>query len=109
VAGGDAVIAPLLRAARDAALVVKTRDAHPAAHCSFAEQGGIWPPHCVAGTHGAELHPAIAALPGPVIDKGTALDADAYSGFDATGLAGVLRQAAIARGGKPASSASSSW
>ena len=96
VAGGDAVIAPLLRAARDAALVVKTRDAHPAAHCSFAEQGGIWPPHCVAGTHGAELHPAIAALPGPVIDKGTALDADAYSGFDATGLAGVLRQAAIA-------------
>ncbi len=95
VAGGDAVITPLLRAARDAALVVKTRDAHPAAHCSFAEQGGIWPPHCVAGTHGAELHPAIAALPGPVIDKGTALDADAYSGFDATGLAGVLRQAAI--------------
>ena len=20
-------------------------------------QGGIWPPHCVEGTHGAELHP----------------------------------------------------
>ena len=23
------------------------RDHHPANHCSFAEQGGPWPPHCV--------------------------------------------------------------
>ena len=96
VAGGDAVVAPLVRAAREVALVVKTRDAHPAGHCSFAAQGGPWPPHCVTGTPGAELHPAIAALPGPVIDKGTALDADAYSGFDGdTGLAALLRDAGI--------------
>ncbi len=96
VAGGDAVVAPLLRAARDVALVVKTRDAHPAVHCSFAEQGGTWPPHCVAGTHGAELHPAIAALPGPVIDKATTFEPDSYSGFDATGLAELLRDSGIA-------------
>jgi nicotinate phosphoribosyltransferase len=95
VAGGDGVVAPLLRAARDVALVVKTRDAHPAGHCSFVAQGGTWPPHCVVGTHGAELHPAIAALPGPVIDKATALEPDSYSGFDGTGLAALLRDAGI--------------
>ncbi len=96
VAGGDAVVAPLVRAASAVALVVKTRDAHPARHCSFAAQGGTWPPHCVAGTHGAELHPAIAALPGPVVDKATTVAPDAYSGFDATGLAELLREAGIA-------------
>ncbi len=95
VPGADAVVAPLVHAAREVALVVKTRDAHPAAHCSFAEQGGIWPVHCVAGSHGAELHPQIAALAGPVIDKGTAPDADAYSGFDGTDLAQRLRRAGV--------------
>ena len=34
--------------------VVMTKDWHPADHCSFAPQGGPWPPHCVAGTPGAE-------------------------------------------------------
>ena len=97
VPGGDAVIAPLVAAARDVALVVKTRDNHPAGHCSFAEQGGTWPPHCMAGTHGAELHPDIAALPGPLLDKATTLDADAYSGFDGTGLTELLREAGVTR------------
>lgn len=96
VPGGDAVIDPLVRVARDVALVVKTRDAHPAGHCSFAEQGGPWPPHCVLGTRGAQLHPAIAALPGPLIDKATAVEPDSYSGFDGTGLAALLRDAGIA-------------
>lgn len=95
VPGGDAVVEPLVRAAGAAALVVKTRDAHPADHCSFAAQGGPWPPHCVVGSHGAELHPAIAALEGPVVDKGTAQDDDTYSGFDRTNLAELLRTAGI--------------
>ena len=72
VPGGDAVVEPLVRAATAAGLVVKTRDAHPADHASFTEQGGIWPVHCVAGTHGAELHPQIAALDGPLVEKATA-------------------------------------
>lgn len=38
-------------------LVVATRDWHPPDHGSFEAQGGPWPPHCVAGTPGAELHP----------------------------------------------------
>jgi putative nicotinate phosphoribosyltransferase len=95
VPGGDAVVEPLVRAARGAGLVVKTRDAHTSDHCSFTAQGGTWPAHCVARTRGAELHPAIAALDGPVVDKGTARDADAYSGFDGTQLAELLRAAGV--------------
>jgi putative nicotinate phosphoribosyltransferase len=95
VPGGDAVVAPLVRAASAAALVVKTGDAHTADHCSFTAQGGIWPVHCVAGTHGAELHPEIAALDGPLIEKATTQGADAYSGFDGTGLTELLHEAGI--------------
>lgn len=95
VPGGDAVVEPLVQAARGAGLVVKTRDAHTPDHCSFTAQGGTWPVHCVAGTRGAELHPAIAALEGAVVDKGTAQDADAYSGFDGTPLAELLRAAGV--------------
>ena len=95
VPGGDAVVEPLVRAARGAGLVIKTRDAHTADHCSFAEQGGTWPVHCVEGTRGAELHPAIATLEGPVVDKGTRQGADAYSGFDGTALADMLRTAGV--------------
>ena len=48
-----------LAASGDYELVVATRDWHPADHGSFAEQGGPWPVHCVAGTPGAQLHPAL--------------------------------------------------
>lgn len=97
VPGADAVVEPLVRAARAADLVVRTRDAHTADHCSFADQGGTWPVHCVAGTHGAQLHPAIAALDGPLVEKATTQDADAYSGFDGTRLADLLRDAGVKR------------
>ena len=40
-------------------LVIATRDWHPPDHGSFREQGGPWPVHCVQGTPGAELHPAL--------------------------------------------------
>ena len=95
VPDGDLVVRPLVRAARAVDLVVKTRDAHTADHCSFTEQGGIWPVHCVAGTRGAQLHPAIAALDGPLVEKGTTQGADAYSGFDGTRLAELLREAGV--------------
>ena len=64
-------------------LVVATRDWHPRDHGSFTEQGGIWPVHCVQGTAGAELHPAV--------DKGQDPGTEGYSAFDATELAGALR------------------
>lgn len=39
--------------------VMVTQDWHPANHCSFKEQGGTWPSHCVADTEGASVYPAI--------------------------------------------------
>lgn len=34
---------------------VFTRDNHPVNHCSFKEQNGIWPAHCVQNTAGSEI------------------------------------------------------
>ena len=39
--------------------IVVTQDFHPANHCSFKEQGGDFPPHCVQGTEGMEVYPAL--------------------------------------------------
>lgn len=40
-------------------MVITTQDWHNGAHCSFKEQGGDFPEHCVAGTHGAEIYQPI--------------------------------------------------
>ena len=39
--------------------VIVTQDAHPANHCSFVEQGGDFPPHCVQGTEGMNVYPTL--------------------------------------------------
>lgn len=76
--------------------VFLTRDWHPEDHCSFEDQGGPWPPHCVRDTEGAEFHPDFRH-PGaaPVISKGTEPDQEAYSGFDGTQLAKDLREMGV--------------
>lgn len=91
VADGDAVVLPIRHLATRAPLVVATRDFHPADHCSFTAQGGPWPPHCVIGTPGAALHPAIDGLVHVIVSKGTDPAEEQYSGFQETGLAGLLR------------------
>lgn len=72
--------------------VFATRDWHPANHCSFREQGGSWPPHCVAGSEGARFA-AELALPETVevVSKAVEPDVDCYSGFEGTTLAQRLR------------------
>ena len=77
-------------------LVVATRDWHPADHASFREQGGPWPPHCVQGTPGAELHPSLdASKIDHVVDVGSGREDEGYSGFEKSRLAGILRGAGI--------------
>lgn len=39
--------------------VIITQDAHPANHCSFVENGGVFPPHCVQETEGMNVYPAL--------------------------------------------------
>ena len=39
--------------------IIVTQAAHPANHCSFVEQGGVFPPHCVQGTEGMNVYPAL--------------------------------------------------
>jgi nicotinamidase/pyrazinamidase len=64
-----------------------TRDWHPANHISFRSQGGIWPPHCVQNTLGAEFHQDLKVPQGAtVISKGDKPKLEAYSGFQATDL-----------------------
>jgi nicotinamidase-related amidase len=97
VADGFAVVEPLLHAAGGAGMVVATRDWHPPDHVSFAARGGPWPVHCVAGTPGAALHPRIDLVAGVVVSKGSNRDVEAYSGFDGTPLATLLRGSGVRR------------
>jgi nicotinamidase/pyrazinamidase len=94
VPDGDA-IAPRVAELLDSGefeLVVATRDWHPADHNSFAAQGGPWPPHCVQGSEGAELHPSLdRAKVDVVIDAGYRPELEGYSGFEETELERVLR------------------
>lgn len=79
-------------------LIVATRDWHPADHQSFKQQGGPWPPHCVQGTAGAEIH---ARVPRDkldvVVDAGYEPELEGYSGFEETELETVLRENDIER------------
>jgi nicotinamidase/pyrazinamidase len=79
-------------------LVLATRDWHPPNHGSFEEQGGPWPVHCVQGTDGAELHPALErAKVDVVVDKGQDPETEGYSGFEGTDLERLLRERGIDR------------
>ena len=64
--------------------ILFVRDHHPADHSSFQEQGGSWPVHCVAGTHGGEIHEELApyAKEELTFDKGCDKAVEQYSGFE---------------------------
>ena len=100
VPGGDAIADRVNELAADERfdVVVATRDWHPEDHGSFEAQGGPWPVHCVQGTDGAELHPALdRARVDVVVDKGQDPETEGYSGFQGTELAELLRERGIDR------------
>ncbi len=71
--------------------ILATRDWHSPNHCSFAEQGGPHPTHCVQGSRGAQFHSDLVMPPGMmVISKGTDPKKDARSGFEGSSLADRL-------------------
>jgi nicotinamidase/pyrazinamidase len=94
VAGGAAVaraITGRLAADHEYAHVVATKDCHvdPGAHFSdHPDYAASWPPHCVAGTPGADFHPDLdTAAVEAVFAKGAY--AAAYSGFEGADEAGT--------------------
>jgi nicotinamidase/pyrazinamidase len=118
VADGDAIVPLINDLAKAFSTVVITQDWHPANHISFAAQHPgtspfdtitlpygpqtLWPTHCVMGSPGAALHPALdiphASL---IIRKGANPAIDSYSAFmeadreTRTGLDGYLKSRGI--------------
>ena len=66
------------------------RDHHPADHSSFKDNGGIWPPHCVAGTRGGEIADELKPYADEdlIFDKGFDKSVEQYSGFEGRNSAG---------------------
>lgn len=109
VEGGEDVVPIIDEAIAEArpagAAVVYTADWHPASTPHFANDGGIWPVHCVMDTWGAEFHQGLD-VEGPVVRKGSNGE-DGYSGFSMrdpttgetvpTELAGLLRGRDVTR------------
>jgi nicotinamidase/pyrazinamidase len=117
VPGGDDIIPLINQLAPHYGTVVATQDWHPPGHISFsASHPGhadfetiavpygnqiLWPTHCVIGTPGAALHPALTISAHAIIRKGTSTAIDSYSAFleadrkTPTGLAGYLRARSI--------------
>jgi nicotinamidase/pyrazinamidase len=124
VAEGDQIAEPIAALAHRFGTVVATQDWHPPGHASFASSHAqkkpfdqvalhgkpqtLWPDHCVQGTPGARLHPALPdERVSLVLRKGTRADVDSYSGFREnhgpggdrphTGLGAWLRERGITR------------
>lgn len=93
VAEGDQCVAPCIalieKAVAAKAKVFATRDYHPVDHCSFLEQGGPFPTHCVQGHIGsffqqdlaAALQPHVASGAAKIVFKAFTRDCDSFGAF----------------------------
>jgi len=120
VPNGDQIVSPIADLVESELfeLIVATQDWHPPEHVSFASnhrgrsaferielyghEQTLWPDHCVRGTSGADLHPAIPwARAAAIIRKAMNPAIDSYSALrnnwdpkgnrPPTGLAGYLK------------------
>lgn len=81
--------------------IYASRDWHPLETRHFRDFGGVWPAHCVQGTHGAEFRSDFK-LPETaiIVSKGMDPEQDSYSCFqafeaDGTDFLGSLRRRGI--------------
>lgn len=78
--------------------IFASRDWHPENHQSFISQGGPWPPHCIAGTKGAEFHPQLRlSKEAIVISKGMSPSDTGYSVFSNPEFNEILQRQNIHR------------
>ena len=72
---------------KDYIAVIVTADWHPSTHCSFVENGGKWPTHCVQYSEGASIYKPLLNVFNSydvdyeVLTKGTNEDREEYSIF----------------------------
>ena len=61
VSGGNEVAARIAKLIHNKNFdtIFVTQDWHPTNHCSFKDNGGTWPTHCVENSHGAEINPIL--------------------------------------------------
>src|SRR2546425_3170724 len=79
---GDQIVPVVNRLMPEFPLVISTQDWHPQNHISFKQRGGPWPPHCVQGTQGAQLHPDLKTDSiSYYFRKASSPDKDDYSEF----------------------------
>ena len=121
VPDGDLIVPGINALARRFDHVILTQDWHPGGHISFASSHAgkrpfvdtaqaaygpqsLWPDHCLQGSPGAEITPALQ-IPHTelILRKGFRKDIDSYSAFvendktTGTGLAGFLRERGLTR------------
>jgi nicotinamidase/pyrazinamidase len=117
---GDEVIEVIHRIATSFRHIVLTQDWHPVGHVSFASAHAgrkpfdkietahgaqtLWPDHCVQGSAGAEIHPALQLTRAELLlRKGFRVGVDSYSALfendhtTPTGLGGYLRERDLRR------------
>ena len=96
VSGGDEVVPIINKLIPHFSLVISTQDWHPADHISFKQRGGPWPPHCVQGSQGAELHSDLrTGTIAHYFRKASTSDKDDYSEFAGTDDEGGTLDAAL--------------
>ena len=82
VSEGDQIVPIVNQLIQEFPLVISTQDWHPENHISFKQRGGPWPPHCVQGTQGAQLHPELKTdTISYYFRKASSPDKDDYSEF----------------------------
>jgi nicotinamidase/pyrazinamidase len=121
VTDGDTILPGINSLAARFDHVILTQDWHPRNHISFASSHPgkhpftdtieapygtqtLWPDHCIQGTPGADLHPALSIPHAELIlRKGSQRNVDSYSAFTendrvtTTGLAAYLQARGLTR------------
>lgn len=82
ITGADKIIPIINKMSEEFEHIVISKDWHPHDHCSFEENGGQWPRHCVANHEGSKLHKDLKTKKGAYfVQKGTVVNEEAYSAF----------------------------